>query len=1117
MKNLFLCRQEKKETVNTEKFISAASPNLFRLIPHISFYYFFKHFNLSLMRLLTKTAKKITAGKHLLLASLLLFATLGVLAQQKTIHGVVKNPEDGLPIAKASVQVKGTNTGTVTDDKGAWTLRANDGQVLVISAVGFESMEIKVDNKTSYETSLVSVNKEMEGVVVTALGISRQQKALGYSQQQIKAEEVTDARSNNWSSALSGKVAGLQLLSAGSGPVNSTRITLRGDVSLNPNNNNALIVVDGVPMSNKNASGSGVTSAYGAGSGNDVPIDFGNNINDINPEDIESITVLKGPGATALYGSRASNGALIITTKSGSKKNNGIGVTVNTNISMNNVLRWPDFQHEYGQGTGRALNSAGEKYYSYGATADGASTSGTSSAYGPRFEGQMYYQYDPVKQGRGDERTLWRAYEDNVTGFFRPGYTITNNVSLDGGNDKGTARLSITHSKNEWIMPNTGYERVTVQTGLNYKLSEKLKINTKVSYTNKKSDNLPATGYNNQSISYFMIFQNPNVDLNWYRDRWKFGLEQVDQIHPFSSFIDNPFVIAYDMTNSINNNNIVGSASATYDISEKFDIMLRSGINLISEGRKQRRPFSTANFKQGYYKEQEISDFESNTDFLFTYKDKFGKDFTVRTSVGGNKMVHRYNRVDSYIDGMVIPGVYKLSNGLATPQIKVTDKDFNVNSLYGLAAFGFQDKYFVDITARNDWSSTLPLNNASFFYPSINFSFILSDIFKLPTAISFSKLRLSAAKAGNDTDPYQTQRYYGTSEFASSGSVDPILYNATLKPEISSSLEAGLDVRFINNRIGLDFTFYNSVTKNQIVQVPMNWATGYSAAFLNSGEVRNRGIEIVINSKNITNKNFTWNTTINWSRNRNKVLSLAEELGGEDNQIIGTGGNATLIAKVGGSTGDIYGFGFLRSPEGQIIYNTNGLPKRPTDIQYIGNAFADWKGGIQNEFSYKNLRFSFLVDGQYGGIIYSQTHHKMTEQGKLKHTLRGREENYIIGEGVVDDGSGRYIDNTKQVLPVEYFTEYYRRANVEANSFDASYLKLREARIEYSLPKKILGKSFIRQAIFALYGRDLLLITNFPMFDPETAALNGTTLIPGVEIGQMPSTRTMGLNITLKF
>jgi len=607
------------------------------------------------------------------------------------------------------------------------------------------------------------------------------------------------------------------------------------------------------------------------------------------------------------------------------------------------------------------------------------------------------------------------------------------------------------------------------------------------------------------------------VDLNWYRDIWKKGFEQVDQIHPFSSFIDNPFLITYEMTNAIQNHNIVGSASATYEITKKLDIMVRSGINLIDEERNQRRPFSTANYLKGYYKKQAISDFESNTDFLLTYKNKFNKDLTLTASAGGNKMVHRYNRVDSYIDGLVIPGVFKLNNGLASAQVKVTDKNYNVNSVYGLAAIGFKDKYFLDITARNDWSSTLPSTNWSFFYPSVNMSFILSDIFRLPAAVSYAKLRISAAKAGNDADPYQTQKYYGTSEFASSGSVETILYNARLKPEISTSYEAGLDIRFLKNRIGLDFTFYNSETENQIVQVPMNWATGYSAAFMNSGKVRNRGVELVLNSKNISTKNFTWNTTINWSKNQNRVLSLAEDLGGEDNQIIGTGGNATLIAKVGGSTGDIYVFGFVRSPDGQIIYGTNGLPVRPTDIQYIGSAFADWKGGIQNEFRYRDFRFSFLFDASYGGIIYSQTHHKMSEQGKLKHTLAGREENFIIGNGVVDEGGGRYTANTKKVLPVDYYTEYYRRANVEANSFDASYLKLREARIEYSLPKSLLGKSFIRQATFALYGRDLLLFTSFPIFDPETAALNGSTLLPGVEMGQLPSTRTMGVNLTLKF
>lgn len=1069
------------------------------------------------MRSLTliSIGKKPIAGRMLTLLALLMVCTL--VSAQKTVTGTVKDAGNGSAVQKATIQVKGTNRGTTTNDNGEFSIAANSDETLVITAIGFSPLEQAIGTTANFNIELTSSAREMESVVVTALGISRQQKALGYSAQQVRAEDLNDARSNNWSSALSGKVAGLQLISSGSGPVNSTRITLRGDVSLNPNNNNALIVVDGVPMSNKNATSSGVSSAYGAGSGNDVPIDFGNNINDINPDDIESITVLKGPGATALYGSRASNGALIITTKSGSKKNNGIGVTVNSNVSINDVLRWPDYQYEYGQGTGRAFNANGNMYYSYGATADGASTSSTSSAFGPRFDDQMYYQYDPVKQGRGDERTLWRPYKDNIKGFWRTGSTITNSISLEGGSDKGTARLSVTHSKNEWIMPNTGYERITAQTGLNYKISDKLKVNTKINYTNKSSDNLPATGYNNQSIAYFMIFQNPNVDLNWYRDIWKNGQEQIDQIHPFSSFIDNPYLIAYEMTNSVRNNSVVGSISATYEISKKFDLMVRSGINMMDEERQQKRPFSTANFLKGYYKEQAITDFESNTDFLLSYKDNIRRDLTVSVSAGGNKMIHRYNRIDSYIDGLVIPAVYKLSNGLASPQINVVDKNFNVNSLYGLAAFGFRNKYFLDFTARNDWSSTLPSDNWSFFYPSVNASFILNDIFKLPAAISFAKLRLSAAKAGNDTDPYQTQKYYGTSEFASSGSVASVLYNATLKPEISTSYEAGLDLRFLNNRFGFDLTFYNSITKNQIVQVPMNWSTGYSAAFLNSGEVRNRGVELVINSKNISNKNFSWNTTINWSRNDNTVLSLAEDLGGEDNQIIGAGGNATLIAKVGGSTGDIYGFGFLRAPDGQIVYNANGLPARPTDIQYIGSAFADWKGGIHNEFAYRNFRFSFLIDGQYGGIIYSQTHHKMSEQGKLTHTLRGRETNTIIGEGVVLDAGGRYIPNTKEVVIADYYADYYRRANVESNSFDASFLKLREARLEYSLSKKVLGKSFIRQASFAVYGRDLLMATSFPIFDPETAALNGSTLLPGVEMGQLPSTRTVGLNITLKF
>jgi TonB-linked SusC/RagA family outer membrane protein len=1043
-------------------------------------------------------------------------STTSKTANDLTVSGIIKDAETKAMLNSVTISTAAIKSFSRSKEDGSFSITVPKGTVVTLTAVSYIDYRFVVDkNENGKEILLARDTKEMDAVVVTALGITRKQKALGYSVQKIDESNLTDAKSNNWASALSGKVAGLNLLSSGSGPMNSIRISLRGDASLNPDGNNALIVIDGIPK-NSGMTSAGVTNAYGAGSGNDIPVDYGNGIADINPEDIESITVLKGAGATALYGSRAANGALIITTKSGIRKDKGIGVTFNSNSSINTVLKWPDYQYEYGQGTGKALNSAGEKYYSYGASADGASTSGTSSAFGPRFNGQQYFQYDPNRQGQSAERTLWQPYKNGIKDFWRMGYTLTNSISLEGGNDKGSARASVTHTKNEWIMPNTGFERITAALSVNYKMSDRLKVTAKANYTNKQSDNLPGTGYNNQSIAYFMIFQNPNVDLNWYKTRWKNGFNQVDQVHPFSSFIDNPFLIAYEMTNAVSNNNIVGNLAATYQISKKLDLMVRSGMDMTAEQRKQERPFSTANYLRCYFKQQNIADYEINSDALLTYHDKFKKDIDVTASLGANTMTHKYYRLDAYVDGLVIPSVYKLSNGSGNPISTATDRNKKVNSVYGMASFSYKGKYFIDVTGRNDWSSTLPLANNSFFYPSVNTSFILSDIIKMPSQISFAKVRFSFAQVGNDTDPYKTSKYYGTSEFPSSASVPTILPNANLKPEISTSKEAGLDIRLFKSRLNFDITVYQNTTRNQILEVPLDPTTGYNRAVLNAGAVRNKGIELVITAHTIKTKSFRWSTTVTWAKNKNRVLELAE--GMDDKQDIGYGGNATLQARVGGTTGDIYGFGFVRSPEGQIVYNSDGLPARPADISYIGNAYADWKGGIKNEFAYKAFRFSFLVDGQYGGMIYSQTHHKMTEQGKLTHTLRGREENYIIGDGVVlDVTSGKYIPNTKKVLPVDYYVEYYRRANVESNSFDASFLKLREARLEYAIPANVLKNSIIKAASFAVYGRDLLMITSFPMFDPETAALNGSTLLPGVEMGQLPSTRIMGVNLTLKF
>ncbi|MCJ8167151.1 SusC/RagA family TonB-linked outer membrane protein [Pontibacter sp. E15-1] len=1055
-------------------------------------------------------------GKYVAATLVWLLCCYSAFAQSNAVQGTVTD-SGGAPLPGVTVLLKGTTLGTSTNVDGTYSFTSPKAltpqDVLVFRFIGFKPTEVPYSGNSTIDVELQEDDKMLQEVVVTALGIEREQKALGYATQTVSGESLNRARSNNFVQALSGKVAGLSLVSPGSGPINSTRVSLRGDNSLNPDGNNALIVLDGVPM-NSDMTSSGVGSAYGAGTGNDVPIDFGNGIADINPDDIESITVLKGPGAAALYGSRAANGALIITTKSGARKTKGIGVTVNTSISFNDVLKWPDFQHEYGQGT-ENKNKAGEPYYSYRASEDGGNTGSTSSAYGPKFEGQYYHQYDPALEGQSAERRLWRPYKDNVKGFFRTGSTITNNVAVEGGNEKGSARASVTHSKNEWIMPNTGYERITAALSLNYTASDKLRLNSKVNFTNKKSDNLPATGYNNQSISYFMIFQNPNVDLAWYEPRWKAGQEQIDQIHPFSSYIDNPYVIAYEMTNALNSYATVGNLSATYEFSPKLDLMVRSGIDLSSEDREQRRPFSTANFQYGYYKEQGIFDFETNTDALLTYRDKIGSKVDVRASVGGNRMSRKYRGTNGVIDGLVIPGVYKLSNGISNPMMTTRHSNKRVNSLYALASFSYEDKIFVDLTGRNDWSSTLPAQNNAFFYPSISSSFILTDLIKLPRQISFAKLRLSAAQVGNDTDPYKTRKYYGQSEFAGSGSVPTTLHNVDFKPEITTSYEAGLEYMLSKGRIGMDVTLYRSFTRNQILDVPLDQTTGYSRAVLNAGEVRNQGVELVLNARPIDNTNFRWSTTLTWAKNDNEVLELAGGI--EDEQVIASGGQATIIAKVGGTTGDIYGYGFVRSPDGQIVYDKSGLPAYPDEVQYIGNAYADWKGGLSNAFTYKNIRFSFLVDGQYGGIVYSQTHHKMSEQGKLKHTLEGREEGYIVGGGVVENSDGTYSPNTTQVSPLQYYRRYYRRANVESNSFDASFMKLREVRLEYSLPASLLSRAnFLNGASVALYGRDLAMLTNFPMFDPETAALNGSSIMPGVEIGQMPSTRTYGVNVTLK-
>ncbi len=1036
----------------------------------------------------------------------LLFSTLPGKAQQ-IVTGRIVSVETQLPVGSATVSIKNSKRSTSTDAAGVFKLEAAPDAILIISSIGFISREVKAADAAS--VSLTTDTKNMNEVVVTALGIRRAEKSLGYAAQSVSENAVKDAKANNWVNTLSGKVAGLNIQGTGSGPIGSSRITLRGESSLNLDNNQALIVVDGVPVSSR-ITGTGYKAHLAA----DSPVDFGSTVSDINPDDIEKITVLKGAGATALYGSRAAGGAIIITTKTGARKEKGIGVTYNFNGSIDDVNRWPDYQFEYGEGRTDA-------YYSYGDGPDGINTStnvAAGRAWGPKFNGQNYYQYNPADpNGKPTMATPWVANKDYISGFFQRGVTTSHSVSLEGGNEKGSARLSFTQLNNKWILPNTGFERTNVSLSVNQQLSDHLKINGRVNYTRKKSDNLPSSGYNNQTIMYFLIIGTaPNIRPEWFKPYWKDGLVGVQQKNPFNTGPDNPYLDLYEDLNKLNRHGIVGNVSATYTFSPKAELLLRTGTDLSFEYRSQQRPFSMTKFPRGSYREQNVFSYEINTDGLFTYRDKINNDFKYTASVGGNAMRQTYDFAGYNADQLAQPGVYQISNSLDPAVADPLRTKKAINSLYAFGQLSWQEKIFLDLTGRNDWSSTLPYGSNSFFYPSVSSSFLLSDLVHLPTAISFAKLRFSWAQVGNDTRPYQTDKYYDRI-YGNNFTNPSVLFNAKLKPEITASFEAGADVRFFKGRLGIDVAAYNNKSRNQILAIPLDPVAGFSSALINAGLINSKGVEVQLTGKPLLTKNVRWTTTVTWSMNRSYVRELAD---GITNQVIYShDGNVTIEARVGGRMGDLYGRGFQRTDDGKIIYSSVGLPATlDATTKKWGNAFADWKAGLLNEVSIKNFRISLLFDGQKGGSMFSQTNHKSNTLGKTKVTLPGRAEGGIVGDGVIlNTTTGKYEPNTVKVAYASYYENYYAINNAETNVFDASFIKLREARVEYNFSPTLISKIGFKGASAAVYGRELFNFTKFPGFDPEGGNLNSGTLTPGVELMQFPSTRNIGINVTLKF
>jgi TonB-linked SusC/RagA family outer membrane protein len=1050
--------------------------------------------------------------KILSLVVCFLHASISFAQETVLMTGVVRD-ESKETLIGVSITDQNKKVLAITDVSGKFSVRAVKGSTLNFSLVGYVPSKVTVSAATNTAVILKQDTKALNEVMVTALGIKREVKALGYSATEVKGEQLTDALSNNWTDALSGKVAGLNLVRSGAGPAGTNKIILRGENNLT-SDNDALIVVDGVVINN--SSGRSTGNGNAAYLGEDSPVDFGNGLADINPDDIESVTVLKGPGAAALYGQRGANGAVIITTKSGKPRAKGIGITVNSNTAIEKISRWPDYQYEYGSGLD------GVNYFSWGATADGPSTRSSSVVWGPKFDGQMFFQYDPITHKGATERTPWIPYPNNRKDFFETGRTFTNSLTIDGGTAKTSVRFSLTNSNNEWIIPNTGFKRNTAALSASHKVTDKLQISTKINYTNKWSNNLPATGYNNQTIMYWNIMQVPNGNLDWLKEYWMPGLEGIDQSYPFSTSPDNPYLIVNEMLNKLNRNSVTGNMQASYSFNKNLSLLVRTSIDFAYENRSEQRPMDTQKFPKGMFRTMNIFSREVNSDFLLKYGRKLGNDFEFSLSGGGSRLKNKYIKDELRANELQYPQIFTLANSKNVLTALPFSSEYNINSFYGLGTFSYKNYLFLDITGRNDWNSVLATptstDNVSFFYPSINFSAVFSDMFKMPDFVSFAKLRGSYSGVGSGgTRTYQNSYAYMVANNFSGGLLNPTtLPNENLKPQFTTSYELGADIRLFKSRLGLDVAVYKGNTKDQILTATVDRASGYNSIVVNGGLVSNKGIEVQANGELLKSKRgLNWKVFATFSANDNKVVSLSDSL--FSLQLQNTmSGRGSIEARVGGNMSAIYGPGYERAPDGQIIYE-NGYPVLTKDPIYLGNSNSKWKASIGNEFRFKQFRLNVLIDGQYGGMGYSLTHALLSETGKLKNTLPGRYDG-IIGKGVIRNADGTYKPNDVIAQDIwTYYTRHYGRENLEGSMFNTDFIKLRELRFDYTFNSKLNKRLGLEKVAIGVYGRDLFMITSWPGFDPEFGTLNNGSIDKGFEMAQFPSTRTFGLNLTVGF
>ncbi|RUT77846.1 SusC/RagA family TonB-linked outer membrane protein [Ancylomarina longa] len=1061
-------------------------------------------------------------------------------AQSKQITGTVTSADDGLGMPGVSVVLKGTTIGASTDIDGKYSLEAKSSDVLMFSFVGMVSQEIAVGNKTVINAVLETESIGVDEVVVTALGITRKKKALGYSVTDLGGDDVTKVKQQNLVSSLSGKVAGVQIKQSNNFG-GSTNMTIRGNSSIY-GGNQPLFVVDGVPVG-------GGTFNSAAQRGGSTGYDYGNALSDINPDDIANMSVLKGAAATAIYGSRGANGVVMITTKKGTKRK-GVGISVNSGITIGKIDKdtFAKYQKEYGGGYGPYYGSTG---YFEDIDVDGDGTLDLAvpnyddASYGAKFDGTSVYQWDSFVPESPNylKKYEYKGAEHDPVDFFETEVGYSNNVEFTGGNDQGNFRLSYTNFHTNGVLPNSKLNRNTIAFNGDYKINEKLKVgvsaNTSFQYTKGRN----STGYSDNIMSSMRQWWQVNTDVKAQESIYK----QTRKNYTWNNtstiggdavtglYWDNPYWSRFENYETDNRDRIFGNAYFNLEATDWMNVTGRVSIDTYNTLREERRavgsvaaPFGLLRADEGSgYQRSEISFKEINYDLMANYHFDLNEDFALAGLVGFNMRDEATGQYyASTLGGLVVPDLYSLSNSVVTPSAPVeTLRRKRVYGLYAQATFSYKDLVYLDLTDRVDKSSSLPTSENTYNYYSAAASYLFSSQLELPW-LNLGKLRMSYATVGNDTDALNVNDTFtkldnfGTYTLFSFPSTKN---NKDLKSELSSEFETGLETKMFNNRLGVDVSYYYKKTKDMLIPVEVSKATGYSFRWVNAATVENKGFEVAVYGAPVKTKDFSWEISANWARNRNKVLDL---FSGVDNIVINSyQGGISINATKGEALGTIRGTGFVFDENGNKVINSSGYYKSQSD-QVIGNQNPDWTGGVTNTLSYKGLTLSFLIDVQQGGDVYSLDMHYGQGTGVLAHTAGLNELGNpkrdpvadgggILNVGVTEDGAV----NTTRARADFYGGAYYwgnsSRNPAALTVYDASFVKLREMSLTYNLPKKLVS-GFANNVSLSLVGRNLWIISkHVPYADPESGLSAG--LAQGYLSGSYPTVRSFGFNVKVDF